>query len=200
MIVLTRTGKNRRTTRIVALAALLLLMLAAAGCGGPGEGRAAAKTGDGTKGSGAETSGGTQKSGVGAIEASIETLDGEEFDLTDKRGDVVALFFMAGWCGSCIPEAQAWSKLYPAYKDKGLDLLVVSLDPNDSPETIAGFKRAGGIGELPWAIDETGEFTRSLDVRALDSTIIVDREGKVAYRDAAPTDAKTLESKLKEVF
>lgn len=197
---LTRTGKNRRTTRIVALAALLLLMLAAAGCGGPGEGRAAAKTGGGTKGSGAETSGGTQKSGVGAIEASIETLDGEEFDLTDKRGDVVALFFMAGWCGSCIPEAQAWSKLYPAYKDKGLNLLVVSLDPNDSPETIAGFKRAGGIGELPWAVDETGEFTRSLDVRALDSTIIVDREGKVVYRDAAPTDAKTLESKLKEVL
>jgi peroxiredoxin len=106
---------------------------------------------------------------------------------------------MAGWCGTCIPEAQAWSELYPVYKDQGLEALMVSADPNDTSQTIAAFKRAGGIGNLPWAIDKTGEFTRSLDVRALDTTIIINREGKIAYSDAVPTPYETLDKELKEV-
>lgn len=128
------------------------------------------------------------------------TLDGEEFDLADKRGEVVALYFMAGWCGSCIPEAQSWSKLYPEYKDKGLNLLVVSVDPNDTPQTIEQFREAGNIDPLPWTIDETGEIPQSLDVRSLDATVIIDRQGQIAYRDAAPTPYETLKSELKEVL
>lgn len=188
---MSRRRSGRGTVRAVALAALLVTALVASACGGPGEARSAGEaSGNGVEGSGAGVPGG----------AKIKTLDGEEFDLADKRGEVVALFFMAGWCGNCIPEAQAWSELYPAYEDRGLEVLMVSVDPNDTPKTIEGFRKAGGIGELPWAIDGTGGFTRSLGVRALDSTVIFDREGKIAYRDAAPTDADTLENELEEVL
>lgn len=128
------------------------------------------------------------------------TLDGEKFDLSEKRGEVVALYFMAGWCGSCIPEAQSWSKLYPEYKDKGLDLLVVSVDPNDTPQTIEKFREAGNIEPLPWTIDETGEIPQSLGVRSLDATVIIDRQGRIVYRDAAPTPYETLESELEEIL
>ncbi len=143
---------------------------------------------------------GSGSGGEQAPNFAVTTLDGKQFDLKDERGKVVALFFMAGWCSSCIPEAQSWSELYPAYKDKGLALLIVSIDPNDTPQTIEGFRQAGGIRSLPWAIDKTGEVSRSLDIRALDSTVIIDREGRISYRDAAPTDTETLESELKEVL
>lgn len=83
------------------------------------------------------------------INFTATTFDGEEFDLADKRGEVVALYFMAGWCGSCIPEAQSWSNLYPEYKDKGLNLLVVSVDLNDTPQTIEQFREARNIDPLP---------------------------------------------------
>lgn len=194
MIELAKTGKNRRITRVVALAALLLTVLAAAGCGGPGDAPSAAE---------ADGGGGTESRGAGAGGAAsvkIETLDGEEFDLAEKRGEVVAFYFIAGWCSTCIPEAQAWSELYPAYRDKGVELLLVSADPNDTPQTIERFWRAAGIDPLPVAIDRRGEITRALNISALDSTVIIDREGKVAYRDAVPTDAETLEKELKEVL
>jgi len=32
-----------------------------------------------------------------ATDFSVTTLEGNEFRLADKRGEVVALFFMAGW-------------------------------------------------------------------------------------------------------
>ena len=142
---------------------------------------------------------GSYSGGERVPNVSVTTLDGKRFDLKDERGKVVALYFMAGWCGSCIPEAQSWSKLYPEYKDEGLQVLIVSLDPNDTPQTIEEFRQAGGIQQLPWAIDETGEVSRSLGIRALDSTVIVDREGRIAYRDSAPTPYETLDNELKEV-
>lgn len=150
----------------------------------------------------AANSGRTNPAATGdkAANFTATTLDGEEFELAEKRGEVVALYFMAGWCSTCIPEAQSWSRLYPAYKDEGLNLLIVSVDPNDTPQTIERFREAGGIDPLPWTIDETGRIPHSLDVRSLDATVIIDRDGQIVYRDAAPTSYETLENELKEVL
>lgn len=189
------------------VAILSIVALTLAGCGaGAGTGAQQPETSQespgATKEPTATETGQTNPSATGDRAASFTatTLGGEEFELSGKRGEVVALYFMAGWCGSCIPEAQSWSKLYPAYKDKGLSLLVVSVDPNDTPQTIERFREAGNIGPLPWTIDETGEIPQSLDIRSLDATVIIDRDGRVVYRDAAPTPYKTLESELEEIL
>lgn len=181
---------SRATT---ALALAMVATLALAGCGIESTGNQSD-----TPPAGA---GETSASGGGGVDNfTVTTLDGKKFELADKRGEVVALYFMAGWCGSCIPEARAWSELYPAYRDERLEVLMVSVDPNDTPETIESFRRRGGIGELPWTIDKKGELSRSLDVRSLDSTLIIGREGRIVYRDAAPTPREKLESELKEVL
>jgi hypothetical protein len=41
---------------------------------------------------------------------------------------------------------------------------------------------------------------RAFDVRTLDSTVIIDREGNIVFSDAAPTDAETLKSELEGVL
>ena len=212
-------------TRTLKLVLVLVATLTLAACGtGPGgkQGEAPAASQENTTAQATSTaatrepttkagqtkertgsSAGQAGSGLGGERApnfALATLDGKQFDLKDERGKVVALYSMAGWCGSCIPEAQSWSKLYPEYKDEGLQVLIVSMDPNDTPQTIEGFRQAGGIGSLPWAIDETGEVSRSLDIRALDSTVIVDREGRIVYRDSAPTPYETLDKELREVL
>jgi peroxiredoxin len=185
------------------LAILSIVALTLAGCGaGAQQSETSQKSTSAAKEQTATNAGQTNPAATGdkAANFTATTLDGEKFDLSKKRGEVMALYFMAGWCGSCIPEAQSWSKLYPAYKDKGLDLLVVSVDPNDTPQTIGKFREAGGIDPLPWTIDETGEIPQSLNVRSLDATVIIDRQGRVVYRDAAPTPYETLEGELKEVL
>jgi peroxiredoxin len=178
---------GRATLKGAALAVVVLAALLVSACGGSGD----------SAGSTAQ-SGGTQE--AVANNFSITTLDGEQFELADRRGDVVALFFMAGWCATCIPEAQAWAELYPEYRGEGLDLLMVSSDPSDTPESIAEFRSRAGIDPLPWAIDKDGTVTRSLDVNALDSTVIIDRNGSVAFRDAAPTNTETLRGELEKLL
>jgi len=68
----------------------------------------------------------------------------------------VAIYTMAGWCLSCIPEAQAWAKLYSEYHQRGVDVLLLSVDPSDMPTTLANFSNLAGreVATWPWAIDK----------------------------------------------
>ena len=97
------------TTRLFVLAVLSVVVLSLAGCGGgqqsgaPPEGNGAeapteapeeAKaSGEGASGADTEQA---SSSGEGE-DFSVATLGGKEFDLSEKRGEVVALYFMAGW-------------------------------------------------------------------------------------------------------
>lgn len=62
-------SKGISTSKATALAALLAAVLSLTACGGSGQ----------------------------ASNFSATTLEGDEFDLAEKRGEVVALYFMAGY-------------------------------------------------------------------------------------------------------
>lgn len=79
-------------------------------------------------------------------------------------------------------------------------MLMLATDPNDTPRTIAGFRQKGGIAPLPWAVDKNGAISRALGVNALETTVILDREGEVVFRDAKSTDYETLRRELEEVL
>jgi alkyl hydroperoxide reductase subunit AhpC len=74
--------------------------------------------------------------------------------------------------------------------------LMVSTDSQDTPETIEDFRQRGDVGTLPWAVDQKGEISRALGVNALETTVILDREGEIVYRDTEVSDYETLESEL----
>ena len=114
----------------------------------------------------------------------------------------MAIYTMAGWCLSCIPEAQAWAKLYSEYHQRGVDVLLLSVDPSDMPTTLANFSNLAGreVATWPWAIDKDQMLTRLLDVRTLDQTIIIDREGRVAYVDYGPTSPDQLRRVLDQLM
>jgi alkyl hydroperoxide reductase subunit AhpC len=78
--------------------------------------------------------------------------------------------------------------------------LMVSTDPQDTPQTIEGFRQRGGISSLPWTVDRSGEISRSLGVSALETTVIVDKEGDIVYRDNESTDYETLGRELEKVL
>ncbi len=98
-------------TRFFVLTALSAAILSLAACGGSGQ-----QSGAQPEGNGAETpaeapkgagSGGGDASGADTKQAnssgessedfSVTTLGGERFDLSESRGEVVALYFMAGY-------------------------------------------------------------------------------------------------------
>jgi len=61
-----------------------------------------------------------------------QTPDGGTLNVADLRGKVVVVDFWASWCAPCRQFIPTLSDLYSKYKDKGLEIVGVYIDQNDS--------------------------------------------------------------------
>ena len=61
----------------------------------------------------------------------LRSLDGKSYGLDKYLGKVVIVNFWAIWCPPCIREMPSIQKAYEKYKEKGLEVLAISLDSKD---------------------------------------------------------------------
>ncbi len=132
--------------------------------------------------------------GKGELGSTVAAFTAEDIDgrpVQVRAGKPGALFFFAGWCGSCIVEASGLERIERALGTR-VDITAISPDPSDSIEAIRRFRRNAGSPRYAFVWDSAGTLGSQFAVRALDTTIVYDRDGKVVFRDAAVTDVKTL--------
>lgn len=113
---------------------------------------------------------------------------------TFPPGRPAVLFFMAGWCGTCIPEAAALDRVERDLGDR-VAILGVDADPSDSLDSLQRFADTVGA-RYGFVFDGDGTLTQALGVRSLDTTVVVDAAGRIVFRDAAPTSEATLRDAL----
>lgn len=58
----------------------------------------------------------------------VRKLDGQSFDLSAQRGQVVLVDFWATWCPPCREEMPVLDAFYRRYRDQGLTVIGVSVD------------------------------------------------------------------------
>jgi peroxiredoxin len=118
-----------------------------------------------------------------APDVSGTTLDGETLRLSDFRGDVVVLNVWASWCAPCRAEAPALNTLSEELADQGVQF--IGLNTRDSPAAAEAFVANKGV-PYPSLVDSDGriqvQFVASLPPQAIPSTVVIDREGRVAAR------------------
>lgn len=133
--------------------------------------------------------------GKRAPEFSLSSINGEPISGNPDKPTV--LFFMAAWCGSCIPEERALAKLHRQYGDQ-VGIISVDADPNtDSPGDVRRFQQQYGG---PWPHALSGKMTQRFRVRSLDTTLVLNRNNVITYRDAHPTNRATLEREIHKVL
>lgn len=120
------------------------------------------------------------------------TTAGTSFAL--PAGKPAVLFFMAGWCATCFPEATALENLNEELGDR-VAILGVSPDPSDSLAAIRDFAGQAGAS-YGFVHDGDGTLAQALGVRSLDTTVIVDGDGRIVWRDSVPTSEAALRDAL----
>ncbi|HLK43830.1 MAG TPA: TlpA disulfide reductase family protein [Thermoleophilia bacterium] len=120
---------------------------------------------------------------VAAPKLTGTTLDGQKFSLDQDKGDVVVINVWGSWCAPCREETAALEETYQKYQARGVKLL--GINTRDITSAAVAFDRSMNVTypslQDP---DETLllQFKSMLPAADIPSSVIVDRNGKVAVR------------------
>lgn len=140
---------------------------------------------------------GTTAVGMQAPDFTQKDVSGKPVSLSSLKGKYVLVEFWASWCVPCRAGNPNLVKQYQLYKDKGFEIISVSLD-NVKERWVEAIQKDG----LPWiqVSDLKGwnnDVGRLYGVRAVPQSFLLDKDGKVignTLRD------ESLNSKLAEIF
>jgi thiol-disulfide isomerase/thioredoxin len=124
-----------------------------------------------------------------APELKGELLAGGTFDQTTYSGDVLVVNFWAQWCAPCVAEADDLEATYLATKDSKVEF--IGINTRDERDKANAF--LVGRATYPSLFDPAGKLALRFAVvpSAIPSTVIIDRQGRIAAiaRQAVQRDA-----------
>lgn len=190
---------RRRAVLLAATAAVAALSLSACGSEGTAGGSGDTKFITGDNGVDTVAKGKRDK----APELSGRTLDGKELSTADFRGKVLVVNVWGSWCAPCRAEAKNLQRVAEKYADQGVQF--VGINTRDTSTTAAlNFEKEFGV-TYPSLYDPTGKqmlrFGKgTLNPQLIPSTLVIDREGRIAARALMALDEETLTGMIKPVL
>ncbi len=107
---------------------------------------------------------------------------GGEITLAELRGQVVMINFWASWCGPCRQEFPALDEMYRKYKPMGFTMVGINVESEKADaERFLGMRPV----TFPILFDPQNAVSGSYGVKAMPTTVIVDRQGRLRWQHMA---------------
>ena len=125
------------------------------------------------------------------IEVLLEDINGAEIDISDFKGNIVFLNFWATWCPSCVTEMPAMEKLHRRLKSEDFAMVAVSIQ-----ESAAEVRRFFKQHQLTYTalLDSIGKTVPAFGIRAIPTTLLIDKSGRIFARIMGPREWDSRES------
>ncbi len=114
----------------------------------------------------------------GPSDLRLPSLDGHEIGTADYRGKVVVVDFWATWCLPCHEQARVLKILHGELSPDEVQFLAV--DVGEPEETVRAFVEKRPF-PYPVLLDPANTVADKLQILALPTLMILDREGRVAF-------------------
>ena len=113
-----------------------------------------------------------------APDFTLDTLDGGQLTLSEKRGQPIMLNFWASWCLPCRAEMPAIERVFQRHRGDGLVVIGLNATSQDSEAAARLFVEQFGL-TFPIALDRDGTAAVSYQLTGLPTTFFIDRRGIV---------------------
>ncbi|MGN9761706.1 TlpA family protein disulfide reductase [Streptomyces sp. SD31] len=192
-------SNRSRAVLLTATAAAAALTLSACSSGG-------------TSGGGGDTNFVTGDNGIDTVPESSrtaapvlsgETIDGKQLTTADYKGKVLVINVWGSWCPPCRAEAKNFQTVYKDLKGQGVEFVGINTRDTSTTPAVA-FEKEFGV-TYPSLYDPTGKqmlrFEKgTLNPQLIPSTLVLDRQGRIAVRALQPLSEDTLRSMIKPVL
>ncbi len=136
----------------------------------------------------------SQGNPVYAPDFELTDLAGKTISLSAYKGKVLFLNFWATWCPPCREEIPDFVEAYKENKDKGLEILGVSLDTK-SKDFVIAFVEKYKIN-YPVVLESRSKTQRLIDDyepgQFIPTTIIIDKHGRIRHKQVGLMNKATL--------
>jgi thiol-disulfide isomerase/thioredoxin len=123
-------------------------------------------------------------------------LDGSHFTSSSLDGKVVVINFWGSWCAPCRVETPEFQQVYT--EDAGRGVAFLGINVKDDEQLAKAYLTSNDI-TYPSLYDPRGEVAlafRDYPANAIPSTIVLDRQGRVAAVYTAEVEQKDLRAVL----
>jgi len=119
------------------------------------------------------------------LKVKLQNTAGRLVGLDDFRGKIVFLNFWTIWCPSCRTEMSSMEKLHRKLSGKNFAMVTVNIK-----ESAARVKNFFEKYKLTYTalLDTTGEVSTEFGIRAIPTTFILDKSGKIIGRITGPQE------------
>ncbi len=129
------------------------------------------------------------------VAVSATLFDGTKINSGTWKGEVTVLNFWYAACAPCRLEARDLQALHVQFQDKGAQFYGVNI--RDEQATAESYERTFGI-TYPSVLDRDGGVVQSLTTfvppQAVPTTLVIDKQGRVAGRILGVADKTTLKT------
>ena len=137
-----------------------------------------------------------------SIEAplALKDLTGAEQSLAGYRGRVVVLNFWATWCEPCKKEMPDLSAIQNEYAALGVQVIGAAGDAATDSAKVLKFIREYKLNFPVWVGAQTSDMERFGVGSVLPATVIIDREGKIVWREIGIIKPLELRKELDKIL
>lgn len=138
------------------------------------------------QGKGGREAEGWPEAGSLAPDFTMPELNGRQVRLSEFRGrKAVFLNFWASWCPSCREEMPTMEKLYRQFRDRGLEIVAVSVDRDRAD--VARFVKEHGVTFVV-LLDPDFKAAMEYRVTGIPTHYFIDRAGVIRHREVGSKD------------
>jgi thiol-disulfide isomerase/thioredoxin len=119
------------------------------------------------------------------VKINLKDMNGKYTGISDFKGKIVFLNFWTTWCPTCRIEMPSMEKLYQKLKNK--DFAMVTINLQESASQVKSFFEEFKL-TFTALLDSTGEIGASFGIRAIPTTYILDKSGRIIGQVIGPRE------------